>query len=227
MQVHQQGKKHKQRIMMAFFVFFFSFYLCFFLLFFFLFSFFFFLFSFLFFLFSFFFFLFLIRFPVRKSTSLVLASFPVLCIFCFQLVYCPGTDSTNCAGIRSYIIRCSLCFFFRGRSACTIHACAFGSQLHSDLISFRDCQEKDNRIIFLCLLSFVFCLFVFCLLSFVFCLLSFVFCLLSFVLFVFCPFVFLSFVFCILSFVFCLLSFVFCLLSFVLSFVFCLLSFCL
>ena len=57
-------------------------------------------------------------------------------IFCFQFVLGPGTDSTNCAGIRSYIIRCSLC----ARNSRTL-----GSQLHSDF-SFRDCQEKDNRI---------------------------------------------------------------------------------
>ena len=37
--------------------------------------------------FFFFFFFFLIRFPVRKSTSPVLSSFSVLCIFCFQLVW--------------------------------------------------------------------------------------------------------------------------------------------
>ena len=76
----------------------------------------------------------LIRFPVRKSTSPVLDSFTVLCIFCFQLVCCPGTDSTNCAGIRSYTIRCSLPFFFSW-SQCTHNSCMrVGSQLHSDLI---------------------------------------------------------------------------------------------
>ena len=57
--------------------------------------------------------------------------------FVFSFVLGPGTDSTNCAGIRSYIIRCSLC----ARNSRTL-----GSQLHSDF-SFRDCQEKDNRII--------------------------------------------------------------------------------
>ena len=61
----------------------------------------------------------------------------------------PGTDS-NCAGIRSYIIRCSL----RARNSRTL-----GSQLHSDfdLFSFRDCLEKDNRITF----SFIFYHFLF------------------------------------------------------------------
>ena len=51
----------------------------------------------------------------------------------------PGTDSMNCAGIRSYTIRCSLC----ARNSRTL-----GSQLHSDfdLFSFRDCQEKVSRI---------------------------------------------------------------------------------
>ena len=59
--------------------------------------------------------------------------------FVFGFVLGPGTDSTNCAGIRSYIIRCSLC----ARNSRTL-----GSQLHSDfdLFSFRDCQEKGNRI---------------------------------------------------------------------------------
>ena len=56
--------------------------------------------------------------------------------FAFSFVSGPGTDSTNCAGIRSYIIRCSLC----ARNSRTL-----GSQLHSDF-SFRDCQEKDDRI---------------------------------------------------------------------------------
>ena len=50
-----------------------------------------------------------------------------------------GTDSTNCAGIRSHIIRCSLC----ARNSRTL-----GSQLHSDfdLFFIPRLSGKDNRI---------------------------------------------------------------------------------
>ena len=45
--------------------------------------------------------------------------------FVFNFVLGPGTDSKNCAGVRSYIIRCSLC----ARNSRTL-----GSQLYSDTL---------------------------------------------------------------------------------------------
>ena len=97
--------------------FFFSFF--FFLFFFFQFSVFFFLFS-----FFFFFFLFLIRFPVRKSTSPVLASFPVLCICCFQLLFVRVSYTVDSA---------------RTIHACLVHSCT--QTFHSAIV-----RKKDYRI---------------------------------------------------------------------------------
>ena len=67
--------------------------------------------------------------------------------FSLVVVLAPNRRILRVSDHTEFVVLC-LCVFSRGRSACAIHACALGSQLHSDLISFRDCQGKDNRIIF-------------------------------------------------------------------------------
>ena len=108
------------RIFFLFFLFFFHSFLCFF-------------FSFL---------SFLIRFPVRKSTSPVLSSFPVLCAyFAFSLIGSWHRFDDLCGYPIIHNSLLSLCLFFLvGRSGMH-NSRMFGSHLHSDF-SFRDCQEK-------------------------------------------------------------------------------------
>ena len=92
------------------------------------------LFSYFFFLFFFLLFLvFLIRFPVQKSVSSVLSS-----VFAFSLFGSWHRFDELCG----YPIIHNSLF-----SLCTHNSRMLGSQLHSDS-SFRDCQEKDDRIIF-------------------------------------------------------------------------------
>ena len=76
----------------------------------------------------------LIRFPVRKSVSSVLSS-----VFAYSLI---GSWHRFVELCGYPIIHNSLF------SLCTHNSRMLGSQLHSDfdLFQFRDCQEKDKRI---------------------------------------------------------------------------------